>query len=113
MSDRSSGKTVATQSRAGLTLPEGKPGAVPENHDRLARLVRTIEGEIVPRLLLSYSGSLAAACRKPDRDRVLDLVQRLGELWDRDECDLGQLLASLSRLESAILELNDDAGSGR
>lgn len=150
MSDRSSGKTAATQSNAALSLAEGESGSAPEGGDRMARLIRTIEGEIVPRLLVSFSGSLTTAGDGPDLQAIDELARlllvhedvraadilrriypafkpsartclgliaptarRLGELWERDECDVDQLLVGLSRLESVILELHEGAsGSG-
>jgi hypothetical protein len=114
--------------------------------DRLARLIRTIEGEIVPRLLVSLSGSLMTAGDGPDHGAVMELARlvlvsepiatadivqtfrrhglpadriclgliaptarRLGELWERDECNFDQLLLGLSRLESVIREVTPTA----
>lgn len=112
--------------------------------DARARLIRTIEGEIIPRLLVSFSGSLSkvAACPAQDaamrlaelvlaRDHIepADILQliawqeppgleraclgliapaarRLGEIWERNGCDIGQLLAGLERLESVIHAVN-------
>jgi hypothetical protein len=110
----------------------------------MARLIRTIEGEIVPRLLLSLSGSLVSAREGHDCDAVAELAhlvlvreevgaadivriiypkgppqldraclgliapaaRRLGEIWERNECNLHELLQGLSRLESVIREVN-------
>jgi hypothetical protein len=116
--------------------------AVAGESDRLARLIRTVEGEIVPRLLVSLSGSLAAAAEVPSRDAVCELTRlllvseesraadlvrivheqgmsrnriclgliapaarRLGELWERNECNFNQLMLGLSRLESVLREV--------
>jgi hypothetical protein len=114
--------------------------------DRRARLIRTIEGEIVPRLLVSLSGSLTAAGEAPDPKIVSELARlllkrsridaaeivrvlspqgicldqkslgliapaarRLGELWERDECDFDQLIVGLGFLESVIREMSGGA----
>lgn len=116
-----------------------------DNPDRLARLVRTIEGEIVPRLLVSFSGSLPVASQKPAPENVailarlllmredagaaalariirppgtpphqaclrliVPLARRLNELWERDECDFGQLILGLNRLESVLRQVSPE-----
>jgi hypothetical protein len=139
MSDRSSGKTAAMQSIEAPEPAADERSAVPAESDRLARLIRTVEGEIVPRLLVSLSGSLNAAAEVPSRDAVCELARlllvsedsgaadliriiheqgmsrericlgliapaarRLGELWERKECNFDQLMLGLSRLESVL-----------
>lgn len=77
MSDRSSGRTAATHSSAALSLAEGNLTAPPDDTDRLARLVRIIEGEIIPRLLVSFSGSLMTARDGPDLTAIDELARRL------------------------------------
>jgi hypothetical protein len=123
-------------------LRSGKSVA-PHSTAALARLARTIEGEIIPRLLVSLSGSLTPVHEAPDPHAVARLAQfvllrdklaaadivrivhpeappeldrrclrliaptarRLGEIWERRECDFGQLVSALSRLESVIPEV--------
>jgi len=110
-----------------------------EVDDRLARLIRVIEGEIIPRLLVSFCGCLTAPAGREERDpatrlarlvlvreqvaladvtpnpdrAVLGLIapaaRRLGEFWEREECDLDQLFAGLCRLESLIREVDAQA----
>lgn len=115
--------------------------------DRKARLIRTIEGEIIPRLLVSFAGSLSKAVAPPSEDAAMRLAQlvlagqqidpadilrlidqegsprleraclgliapaarRLGEIWERNGCDIEQLLAGLGRLESVIRAVNASA----
>jgi hypothetical protein len=135
MSDRRSSKVAVTQC-----------DPLASADDRRARLVRTIEGEIVPRLLVSFSGSLTADHQPPVRDNVgmlarlllmredagaaalariirppgtppdraclrliVPLARCLNELWERDECDFGQLILGLNRLESVLREVNPNA----
>jgi len=45
--------------------------------DRFARLIRTIEGEIVPRLLVSVADSLTTAGEGPDLHAVAELARLL------------------------------------
>lgn len=56
MLDGSAGKPAAMQS--GPALPDDQTASAARDGYRMARLVRTIEGEIIPRLLVSLSGSL-------------------------------------------------------
>jgi hypothetical protein len=110
-----------------------------------SKLVRIIEAEIVPRLLVSFAGSpasvdgpgaaleidavtefarlllepegsaAAAFVRKvypvgTAGDRIcLGLMapaaRRLGELWERDECNFEELIGGLSRIESMLQEV--------
>jgi hypothetical protein len=142
MSDRRSSKVAATQ-RDPLASAEFSARSETDWQDRLARLIRTIEGEIVPRLLVSFADSLTAARHAPARDNVamlarlllmredagaaalariirppgtprdraylrliVPLARRLNELWERDECDFGQLILGLNRLESVLREVN-------
>jgi hypothetical protein len=142
MSDRRSSKVAATQ--CDLSAPaELSARSETDSQDRLARLVRTIEGEIVPRLLISFSGSLNVDHHAPALDNVgmlarlllmredagaaalariihppgtprdgaclrliVPLARCLNELWERDECDFGQLILGLNRLESVLREVN-------
>jgi hypothetical protein len=114
---------------------------------RMARLIRTIEGEIVPRLLISVSSSLTTVRDGGDADAAAELARlvlmresvgaaeivriiyphgeprleraclqliapaarRLGEIWERNECDFDQLLEGLSRLESVIREMRSES----
>jgi hypothetical protein len=146
MSDENCGKVVAAQSSARFSLAEEGSGASPDQGERRARLIRTIEGEIVPRLLVSLSGSLTTVSDGPDPETVAELARlvllprkidaaeiartlslsgpslerkclgliapaarRLGELWERDECDFDQLIAGLGLLESVIREMSESA----
>jgi hypothetical protein len=119
------------------------------DEDRLAGLVRTIEGEIVPRLLMSFvvatqsGASLKTGVSVPESDDVAEftrlLLERdrraagafvqtareggtpleriyiellapaarhLGDLSERDECDLKELTAGLNRLLSVLLDVS-------
>ena len=120
--------------------------AEPEE-ERLSRLARIIEGEIVPRLLISLgSGYRTAARPAPDRrpsfqdvaelarlllapqgdqaDAYVEVMReqgasleciytellapaarRLGELWERDECDFAELTTGLRRLVSVLRQV--------
>jgi len=146
MSDENSGKVVATQSSAKFSVAANPAGAVQDEGGRRARLIRIIEGEIVPRLLVSVSGSLMAVSDAPDPETVAELARllllrtkieaaeiariislrgtsheqkwlgliapaarRLGELWERDECDFNQLIAGLGLLEAVIREMSTRA----
>jgi hypothetical protein len=139
MSDRRSSEHAARQCDAALGLSPVNARSKNEDKERLARLVRTIEGEIVPRLLVSLSSSLteghgtieqhevallarlllmredsgaAAAARiihPPGTARhkvclglIAPVAQRLSELWERGECDFGQLFLGLNRLEALV-----------
>jgi hypothetical protein len=142
MSDRRSSKVAATQFKP-LASARFSARSETDPQDRLVRLVRAIEGEIVPRLLVSFGGSLNATLQTPKRDTVamlallllsreyagaaalariirppgtprnraclrliVPIARRLNELWERDECDLGQLIRGLNRLESVVREVN-------
>jgi hypothetical protein len=92
MSDRSSGKTAATPSGEVLASTEGEPGPVPGEKDRLAGLIRTIEGEIVPRLLLSLSGSLTTAGDGREFDAVGEIAQHLLASEDIAAADMVRII---------------------
>jgi hypothetical protein len=134
MSEESAGEPAAMQ--PGPALPDDPPPSATEGGSRMARLVRTIEGELIPRLLVSLSGSLTAGREGPEAppptaaadaaaelarlvlkrdpprlDRTcLQLItpaaQRLREIWERNECGFDQLLEGLGRLESVIREVS-------
>jgi len=123
-----------------------KPGG-----SRMARLIRTVEAEIVPRLLLSrrsapiaalpvnaatpesgidardtaelarlllsYDFEVPLAYVETIRYRGISVEQiylellaptarRLGELWDRDECDFVQVTIALGRLHQLLQRLS-------
>ncbi|MDE2348581.1 MAG: cobalamin B12-binding domain-containing protein [Gammaproteobacteria bacterium] len=71
----------AQQSPSCAPAPESGPGRVAPSDGRLSRLIRTIEGEIVPRLVLSRrkSGGIleSAAARAPDTVDVEEAVRLL------------------------------------
>jgi hypothetical protein len=76
MSDRRASKHAATQCNApGLAGVDARSKG--EEQDRRARLVRTIEGEIVPRLLVSLSGSLNAGHGMIEQHEVALLARLL------------------------------------
>jgi MerR family transcriptional regulator, light-induced transcriptional regulator len=141
MSDGSSGKVAMTQSTAMFSLVGGRAASPGDDGGRRARLIRTIEGEIVPRLLASVLGSVTAAADAPALDTVAKLARlllvrekiaaadvvrmisppgtpldrkclgliapvarRLGELWERGECDIDQVIIGLGLLEAVIRE---------
>lgn len=134
---------VAAKQRDSLAAARLGAKTETDARDRLMRLARIIEGEIVPRLLVSLSGSLTAARHTPARDNVAMLARLLlmreeagaaalariihppgtprdqarlrlivplalclNELWERDECDFGQLILGLNRLESVLREVS-------
>jgi len=146
MSDENSGKVVAAQSSAKFSAAANPAGAAQDESQRRARLIRIIESEIVPRLLVSVSGSLMMVSDAPKPETVAELARlvllrrkidvaeiariiplrgtsheqkwlgliapvarRLGELWERDECDFDQLIAGLGLLESVIREASTGA----
>ncbi len=123
--------------------------SAPRRSDRLERLDRTIENEIVPRLLASHRAGpvpptlsaainrdfsdadvdhFVSAIRSADDERAglfirevlaegasveavyLDLLapsaRRLGELWDRDECDFVEVTVSLGRMQRLLRDLS-------
>lgn len=134
-----------------LAESEFKPGARrrfagPADPDQVSR---TIEGEIIPRLLLAhreiaepviprfgptltvedYEQIVSAALRNDGRaielqtaalmmrgvtreDLLLDLIpaaaRRLGEMWERDECDFTDITIGLCRLHEAVRENTRD-----
>jgi hypothetical protein len=75
MSNRRSSKVAATQCNA-LVSAEFSARSETDSQDHLARLIRTIEGEIVPRMLVSFAGSLTAARHTPGPDNVAMLALR-------------------------------------
>lgn len=77
MSDGISGKASRAQPGARLSRGAGKAASPGDGGDRRAQLIRTIEGEIVPRLLVSLSRSLTAASDAPDPDAIAALAQLL------------------------------------
>jgi len=142
MSDENSGRVATEQSSAKFSLAEDAAGASQDGGKRRARLIRTIEGEIIPRLLMSLAGSLTTVSDAAEPETVAELAElllltrkidaaeiariislrgpslerkflgliapaahRLGELWERDECDFDQLIAGLGLLESVIREV--------
>jgi MerR family transcriptional regulator, light-induced transcriptional regulator len=146
MSDGSSSKVAMTRSSATFSLAGDKSASPGDDGGCRAQLIRTIEGEIVPRLLVSVLGSMTAAADTPDLDTVAKLAQlllerekiavadvvrmisppetpldrkclgliapvarRLGELWERDECDIDQVITGLSLLELVIREVSGSA----
>jgi hypothetical protein len=146
MSYENSGKVARAQSSDKFSLAEDAAGASQDGGERRARLIRTIEGEIVPRLLVSLSGSLTTVNDGPDPETVAKLARllllprkidaaeiariisqsgpslerkclgliapaarRLGELWERDECNFDQFIAGLGLLESVIREMSERA----
>jgi hypothetical protein len=107
MSDRRSSRLPSAE--AGTAIAGADESRSAGDDGRLLRLIGTIEGEIVPRLLMSLAGSLAAAREGSERDGSGDLARltiaaarRLEQLWERDECDLDQVLAGLHRLEAML-----------
>jgi methanogenic corrinoid protein MtbC1 len=111
-----------------------------------SKLIRVIEGEIVPRLLVSFAGSVTPVdgpepAAAPGIDTINEFARlllqqegspaaaliekiypqgtaaaqiclglmapaarRLGELWERDECNFEELTAGLRRIESLLCE---------
>lgn len=129
----------------------GQPRATKRIGSRMARLIRTVEAEIVPRLLLSRRSAplapVAVQAGTPEagidaRDTIelarlllhydfevpmayvetirhrgisveriyLEMLaptaRRLGELWDRDECDFVQITIALGRLHQLLQRLS-------
>lgn len=137
MSEASSGKPAATQSCETPAPAGAKTRAPPDDSRRLERLLPTIEGEIIPRLLMSFCGPSTMVGDNPDADAVVALARlvlmresvaaadivraidrnclrliapaarRLGEIWERNECDFDQLVMGLGRLESVIRKVNE------
>jgi len=92
-----SGKAAATPCSA-ATLPDtSAPHGAEDTGERFARLIGIIEGEVIPRLLVSLWGSLTTP------------AERLGGFQDRNDGEADQLLASLYRLESLIREADAQA----
>lgn len=130
-------------------MPENNSGSPARQHDRLARLQRTIEQDVVPRLLMSHragpvppSVAITAARQLSDTDLqafldvvrgtddakaarfVQDLVeagvgveaiyldllaptaQRLGTLWESDDCDFVEVTVALGRMQRALRDLS-------
>jgi hypothetical protein len=69
--------------------------------ERVHRLIRTLEGEILPRLLVSLEASLASG-RDGEFDEAAEFVRLL---LAREECDAEQLIDGLTRLESLLREV--------
>jgi MerR family transcriptional regulator, light-induced transcriptional regulator len=126
--------------------------SAPRRSDRLERrerLERTIENELVPRLLASHRAGpippalsmaiarelsehdinhFVSAIRSPDDDRAVQFIRevladgasveavyldllapsarRLGEMWDRDECDFVEVTVSLGRMQRLLRDLS-------
>jgi methanogenic corrinoid protein MtbC1 len=123
--------------------------SAPRRSDRLERLERTIENELVPRLLVSHRAGpvppalsmaiarelseqdiehFVSAVRGPDDERAVQFVRdvlaegasveavyldllapsarRLGEMWDRDECDFVEVTVSLGRMQRLLRDLS-------
>ncbi len=117
--------------------------------NRLERLERTIENELVPRLLASHRAGpvppalsmaiarelsehdvdgFVSAIRSPDDERAVQFIRevmdsgasveavyldllapsarRLGQLWDRDECDFVEVTVSLGRMQRLLRDLS-------
>jgi len=112
MSDRSSGKSAATQSGEIRAPASGDPASAPEAARRRARLIRTIEGDIIPRLLISLSGSLTTVREGHYSAAAADFTQLqlaarlLGEISQRDDCRFDELLAGLNLLKSVIQKVS-------
>ena len=70
--------------------------------DRVHRLIRTLEGEILPRLLVSLEASLASSRDGQEFDEAAEFVRLL---LAREECDAEQLIDGLTRLESLLREV--------
>src|SRR5271157_2646544 len=77
MSDGSSRKVAMRQSRATFSMAGDKTASPGDDGGHRARLIRTIEGEIIPRLLASVLGSTTATADAPDLDTVARLARLL------------------------------------
>jgi hypothetical protein len=96
MSNRRSITPLPGRSDAGRD--QGPYGRIPSDsseQERLSRLARTIEGEIIPRLLISSIFS-----------------HRSGPLAE-DQAQLARLLLTLTQLQTALLEVSPTAADSK
>ena len=140
---------LSVPSRMGPSHDVMESPTAPRRSERLERLERTIENELVPRLLASHRAGpvspalsmaiarelserdvdgFVAAVRSPDDAKAVQFIRdvltegasveavyldllapsarRLGQMWDRDECDFVEVTVSLGRMQRLLRDLS-------